>query len=89
MTFRARPVVKRTDRAGRSPRRSLLLNLGFGLVIVVALLILAAAAAASYYGDHLASIASVNGHDISKDQLRVLLALPDVPVFVLDRLQRR
>ena len=70
MTFRARPVVKRTDRAGRSPRRSLLLNLGFGLVIVVALLILAAAAAASYYGDHLASIASVNGHDISKDQLR-------------------
>src|SRR2546430_2886051 len=68
MTFRARPVVKRTDRAGRSPRRSLLLNLGFGLVIVVALLILAAAAAASYYGDHLASIASVNGHDISKDQ---------------------
>jgi parvulin-like peptidyl-prolyl isomerase len=70
MTFRARPVVKRTDRVARSPRRTLLLNIAFGLVILLALLILAAAAAANYYGDHFASVADVNGHPISKDQLR-------------------
>jgi parvulin-like peptidyl-prolyl isomerase len=70
MTFRARPVVKRTDRVARGPRRTLLLNLAFGLVILIALLILGAAAAANYYGDHFASVADVNGHGISKDQLR-------------------
>ena len=45
----------------------MLLNLGFGLTIVAALLLLVVAAGASWYGDHLASAATVNGTPISKD----------------------
>ena len=72
MTFRAKPVVKRVHRTPHDSdhRRTLLLNLMFGLIVLVALLILAGAGFASYYGDHLASIASVNGQGISKDDLR-------------------
>jgi parvulin-like peptidyl-prolyl isomerase len=42
----------------------------FGVVVVVAVLILGAAAAASFYGEHFATVSSVNGHAISKDDLR-------------------
>jgi parvulin-like peptidyl-prolyl isomerase len=71
MTFRAKPVVKR---AHRSPweaqdRRSLYLNLGFGLIVVLAVLILAIAAGLTYYNDHLASVGSVDGQAITKDDL--------------------
>jgi parvulin-like peptidyl-prolyl isomerase len=45
-------------------------NLAFGVVIAVAFLILGAAAAASFYGEHFASVSTVNGHAISKDDLR-------------------
>jgi parvulin-like peptidyl-prolyl isomerase len=65
MTSRARPSHSRTwdDRE----RRNMLLNIGFGLTIVAALLLLLAAAGVSWYGDHLAPAASVNGQTITKD----------------------
>jgi parvulin-like peptidyl-prolyl isomerase len=54
--------------AGRD-RRNLYLNIGFGLVILLAALILAAAAFATWYGQHLSSVASVNGQAITRDDL--------------------
>jgi len=72
MTFRAKPAVKRAHRPsweGRD-RRNLYVNLAFVAVIAFALLILVAAAGASYYGDHFAQVARVNGTEISKDALR-------------------
>ena len=72
MTFRAKPVVKRDHRPAweTQDRRNFYLNLGFGLIVVLALLILAIAAGLNYYNDHLASVGSVDGVSISKDQLR-------------------
>jgi parvulin-like peptidyl-prolyl isomerase len=70
MTYRAKPVV----RPGRSfldrpDRRNFLLNLGFGLVVAVAVLVLLLAAALSWYDQHLAPVASVDGQGITKDDL--------------------
>ena len=45
------------------------MNLGFGLVVLVAVLILIAAVGFTYYSDHLASVGSVDGQAITKDQL--------------------
>jgi parvulin-like peptidyl-prolyl isomerase len=45
----------------------MLLNLGFGITIIAALLLLVIAWGASYYNDHLAAAATVNGQSISKD----------------------
>jgi parvulin-like peptidyl-prolyl isomerase len=72
MTFRAKPVVKRTHRPSweTQDRRNLYLNLGFGLIVVLAVVILAIAAGISYYNDHLVSVGSVDGQSISKDELR-------------------
>jgi parvulin-like peptidyl-prolyl isomerase len=70
MTLRARSTSRRSDRSRQTGRRTLLTNLAFGVVIVVAFVILGAAAAASFYGDHYASVSTVNGHQISKDDLR-------------------
>src|SRR5262245_46198458 len=72
MTFRAKPAAKRVHRAPRDTdhRRTLFLNIGFGLVVLAALLILGGAAFASYYDDHFAQIASVNGQTINKDDAR-------------------
>jgi parvulin-like peptidyl-prolyl isomerase len=76
MTFRAKPAVKSSAKRGRRPvweadhRRTLLTNVGFGVVVVVALLILGGAAFASYYGEHFAAVATVNGEGISKDDYR-------------------
>ena len=70
MTFRAKPVVKRDHRPAweTQDRRNFYLNLGFGLIVVLAVLILAIAAGLSYYNDHLASVGSVDGESISKDE---------------------
>jgi parvulin-like peptidyl-prolyl isomerase len=70
MTFRAKPVVKRTHRPSweSRDRRNLYTNLGFGLVVVVAVIILAVAAVATWYDQHLAPVASVNGQAITKDE---------------------
>jgi parvulin-like peptidyl-prolyl isomerase len=69
MTFRAKPVVKRPQRRAwdSRDRRNLYTNLGFGLVVVVAVAILAAAAAKTWYDQHLAPVASVNGLAITRD----------------------
>lgn len=72
MTFRAKPVVKRAHRPAweAQDRRNFYLNLGFGLIVLLAVVILAVAAGLSYYNDHLASVGSVDGESISKDELR-------------------
>lgn len=71
MTFRAKPVVKRGHKSAweAQDRRNLYLNIGFGLIVVLAILILGIAAALSYYNDHLASVGSVDGQTITKDDL--------------------
>jgi len=68
MTFRARPsgVRPRTD-SDRGDRRNALMNLGFTLVVVVAILLLVIAAGVSWFSDHLAPAATVDGQTISKD----------------------
>src|SRR3954452_4975671 len=88
MTFRAKPVVKRDHRPAweTQDRRNLYLNIGVGLIVVVALLILAIAAGLNYYNDHLASVGSVDGQSISKDQLR---ARVQVDTWRLDEADRR
>ena len=72
MTFRAKPVVRRFQRPSWDTRnrRNFYLNLGFGLAVVAAVVILGIAVAISYYNDHLATVGSVDGQSITKDDLR-------------------
>ncbi len=70
MTLRARPVVKRRSSMDSNERRNLLTNVGFGLVVVGAIVILIATAVTTWYDDHLATVGSVNGTNITVDQLR-------------------
>lgn len=70
MTFRAKPVVKRSHRPSweSNDRRNLYLNIGFGLVVVTAVVVLLIAAGLSWYNDHLAPVGSVNGQNITTDE---------------------
>ena len=70
MTFRAKPVVKRAHRPSweSQDRRNFYLNLGFGLVVVAAVAHPPVAAGLTWYNDHLASVGSVNGQSITKDE---------------------
>lgn len=79
MTVRAKPVVKRSSRnhRGTDSRRTLLINVGFAVVVFAAVAILLAAAGASYYGDHLTSVATVDGVSITRDDYRVRYAIED------------
>src|SRR5689334_15603861 len=79
MTFRARPIVRRLQRPSwdTRDRRNFYLNLAFGLAGLAALVILGIAVALSYYNDHLASVGSVNGQSITKDELRDRAAIED------------
>jgi parvulin-like peptidyl-prolyl isomerase len=88
MTFRAKPVVKRAHRPAweAQDRRNFYLNLGFGLIVVLAVLILAIAAGLAYYNDHLASVGSVDGQSISKDDLNARIK---VDAWRLDEADRR
>src|SRR6478752_7463165 len=88
MTFRAKPVVKRAHRASweTQDRRNLYLNLGFGLIVVIAIVILAVAAGLTYYNDHLASVGSVNGQSITKDDYADRL---QVETWRLDEAERK
>jgi len=88
MTFRAKPVVKRGHKNAweAQDRRNLYLNLGFGLVVVAAVLILLIAAGYTYYNDHLASVGSVDGQSISKDDLRQRI---DIESWRLEESNRR
>ncbi len=73
MTLRS--ASRRIDRSRHGSRRTLYTNLAFGAILVIALVILAVAAGVSYYSDHLAPVATVNGHSISKDDLRARIAI--------------
>lgn len=89
MSFRARPVSGRTRSTfgSDSPdRRNLLLNIGFGVVVVLALLLLVLAWGLSWYNDHLAPAATVNGETITKDEFQARL---EVDTFRLDLEGRR
>jgi parvulin-like peptidyl-prolyl isomerase len=88
MTFRAKPVVKRGHRNAweAQDRRNLYLNLGFGLVVLAAVVILLIAAGYTYYNDHLASVGSVDGQSISKDDLRQRV---DIESWRLEESNRR
>ena len=67
MTFRVKPVDR--GRAGRDPnRRNLYMNIGFGIAVVAAVLILVIVGTTSWYGQHLAAAATVDGQTINKDQ---------------------
>jgi parvulin-like peptidyl-prolyl isomerase len=84
MTSRAKPTRSHTwdDRE----RRNMLLNIGFGLTIVAALLLLLIAWGVSWYGDHLAAAATVNGQTITKDAWNKQV---DINKFRADYQQRR
>jgi parvulin-like peptidyl-prolyl isomerase len=70
MTFRAKPVVKRSrNPLDSQDRRTLLTNVAFALVIVSAVAILAFAVIFNWYSEHLAPVGSVAGQSITKDQL--------------------
>ena len=70
MTFRAKPVVKRSHRSSweSQDRRNFYLNLGFGLVVLAAVVILAIAAGVTWYSNHLAPAATVDGQTITIDE---------------------
>ena len=71
MTFRAKPVVRRSRNPLDSPdRRTLLTNVAFALVIVAAVGILLVAVLFNWYTEHLAPVGSVAGQTITKDELR-------------------
>lgn len=72
MTFRAKPVVKRSQKPSweSRDRRNLYLNLGFGIVVVAAIAILLIAVGVTYYNDNLASVGRVAGQDITRAQWR-------------------
>ena len=72
MTFRAKPVVKRSSKPSweSRDRRNTLLNIGFVAVIVAALLLLLIAVGVGYYNENLASVASVGGQQITRAEWR-------------------
>jgi parvulin-like peptidyl-prolyl isomerase len=72
MTFKAKPVVKRAQRPAweGQERRNFLLNVGFAVVVITALVILIIAGALTWYDEHLASVGSVDGQSITKDEFR-------------------
>jgi parvulin-like peptidyl-prolyl isomerase len=75
MTFRARPASNRPRSWDDRDRRNLYYNVGFGLIVIIALLLLAVAVGSSWYGDHLAAAATVNGQTITKDDYQKQLAV--------------
>ena len=62
-SFRGRPSGKHARTWDDRDRRSMLLNIGFGVTIVAALLLLVVAFAASWYDDNLAPAGSVERPD--------------------------
>ena len=88
MTLRARPVARRRGRAGwdSGDRRNSLINAGFFLAIGISVLILFGYAAWSWYDDHFGAAATVDGHVITKDDLRNRLK---IETFRLDYISSR
>jgi len=77
MTFRARTAPRPTRRRARSSdtRRAVYITIAFSVAIACALSLMGGVFAASYYQDHGAPIASVNGEGISKDAINARIAL--------------
>jgi parvulin-like peptidyl-prolyl isomerase len=75
MTYRARPTGSRSRSWEGRDRRSVLMNVGFGLIVIVSLLLLLVAFGSSWYNDHLAPAATVNGQTITKDEFDRQLAV--------------
>jgi parvulin-like peptidyl-prolyl isomerase len=67
MTFRVRPVDRGRVGNDRS-RRTFYMNVGFGLAVVIAVLILVAVGFTTWYGEHLAAAATIDGQAITKDE---------------------
>ncbi len=87
MTFRAKPVVKRSRNQWESrDRRNFLTNLAFGLLVLAAILILVAAVAYRWYDEHLVSVGSVDGQAITRDELRDRAQIEDFRL--LEQLRR-
>jgi parvulin-like peptidyl-prolyl isomerase len=82
MTFRTRTAPKPTRRRVRrsDTRRSVYVTLSFALAIASALALMGGVFVTSYYADHGAAIAGVNGEAISKDAVRNRVGL-DEAVF--------
>jgi parvulin-like peptidyl-prolyl isomerase len=74
MTSRPRPTTRAKTLDSRE-RRNLLLNVAFGLTVVAALLLLLIAWGVSWYGEHLAAAATVNGQTITRDQWTKTVAI--------------
>jgi parvulin-like peptidyl-prolyl isomerase len=85
-SFRGRSSGTRARTWDDRDRRSMLLNIGFGLTIVAALLLLVVAFAASWYDANLAPSGSVNGQTITKAEFNRQLAINS---FRIDYAQRR
>src|SRR5215218_2439724 len=85
-SFRGRPSGTRARTWDDRDRRSMLLNIGFGVTIIAALLLLVVAFAASWYDSNLAPSGSVNGQTITKDEYNRQLAINS---FRIDYAQRR
>jgi parvulin-like peptidyl-prolyl isomerase len=90
MTFRAKPVVRRTGRSGwgSGDRRTTLINFGFVGAIALAVLILVGYTAWSWYEDHFGVAATVDGQVITRDDLRTRIAIEDFRIdYVLSRVR--
>jgi peptidyl-prolyl cis-trans isomerase C len=73
MTFRARPVTpNRPSRPAHhgDSRRNTYLNIGFGVAVALSVVILVGVAFFSWYREHLAPAASVDGQTITRDEFR-------------------
>jgi parvulin-like peptidyl-prolyl isomerase len=75
MSFRARPTSTRGRTWDDRDRRSMLLNIGFGVTVAVAVILLLVAFGFSWYNEHLAAAASVNGQSITRDAFRKQFAI--------------
>ncbi len=75
MSFRARPTSTHGKTWDDRDRRSMLLNIGFGVTVAVAVILLLVAFGYSWYSEHLAAAASVNGQSISRDAFRKQFAI--------------
>lgn len=77
MTFRAKPVAKRSSRSHRDQgsRRTLYMNVGFVVVIVAAVSILVVGAGVTWYADAYGSVATVDGVSITRNDYRTRYAI--------------
>lgn len=88
MTLKAKPVVKRAQRPAweGQDRRNFYLNIGFGIVVLAAVVLLVIAGGVNWYNEHLASVGSVDGQAITKDELRDRY---EIESWRLDEAERR